>query len=421
MSLSLALYRVVLPLYVGLALPGWLWKMARRGGFGSGLGERATLYDCDAEFEPSGVVHVHSVSVGETMLALKLIRAWRERDPAAEFVLAVGTATGHAVAREAALDLVRVVYQPVDFRCMVHRYLERFSPSQIVLVEGEMWPNLMAESARRKIPVQLVNARISPRSKKRFRRFASFVQPVFSQLAGVAVQEEEDAPIWSELGVDAERVVTTGSLKFDPGAEVSLRLRDEFVTMLDACRGTRPVVLAASTHAGEEEWIGRAVRESGGFFLCVPRHAERRADVRAALEREGFEVILRSAFRPPADAGACCLVVDSTGELRDWTVSADVVVIGKSFLGIGGQNPAEAVLAGKPLVFGPHMENFEPLASRLVAVGGATRVADAEVLSAILREWLESPERAGQGTAEAARILDRHRGATGRILDFLNA
>lgn len=421
MSLTLALYRVLLPVYVVAALPGWLWKMARRGGFGSGLGERASIYDAELEFESCGAVHVHAVSVGETMLALKLIRAWTKRDQSAEFVLAVGTATGHAVACESAPGSVRVVYQPVDFRCMVRRYLDRFEPSQIVLVEGEMWPNLMIESARRGLPVRLVNARMSPRSKRRFRRFASLVRPIFSKLDRVAVQEPEDAGIWSELGVEAERVVTTGSLKFDPGVDARPEARDEFTRMLDGCARGRAVVIAASTHVGEEEMIGRAVREAGGFYLCVPRHAERRSEVKSALEREGFEVVLRSAFHEPRESASCCLVVDSTGELRDWIATADVVVIGKSFLGIGGQNPAEAVLAGKPLVFGPHMENFEPLASRFVERGGARRVSGEEALSATLRELLGGAGGMADGIAEAADILDRHRGATDRILDLLDA
>jgi 3-deoxy-D-manno-octulosonic-acid transferase len=166
--------------------------------------------------------------------------------------------------------------------------------------------------------------------------------------------------------------------------------------------------------------IGRAVRETGGFYLCVPRHAERRAEVKESLESAGFEVVLRSEFRPPVSQENATLVVDSTGELRDWTASADVVVIGKSFLGIGGQNPAEAIIAGKPLVFGPHMENFEPLATRLVGCGGARRVADEAELPEVLKELISKPTVSLDGTKAAKAVLDGHRGATGRILDLLD-
>lgn len=413
------IYRLLLPLYVLVALPSWLAKMARRGGFGSGLLERAGCYEGDVEFESAGAVHVHAVSVGETLLALKLIRAWREREPAREFVLAVGTATGKAVALEQPLAEVRVVYQPVDFRFMVRAYLRRFEPAQIVLVEGEMWPNLLVECERGDIPVSLVNARMSPRSRGRYERFRNWIRPIFSKLDAVAVQEEASAGIWELLGVEKERITVAGSLKFDPGSGAKPTRREEFATMLDVCAGGRPVILAASTHPGEEILIGRVVRKLGYFFLCVPRHAERRAQVKADLEDLGCEVVLRSEFRPPEDRSCSCLVVDSTGELCDWTAHADVVVIGKSFLGEGGQNPAEAIVAGKLLVFGPHMENFEPLASNLVAAGGAERVADHAELEKLLDAFVG---RDCSGMTVAARqVLARHDGAMQRTLDLLVA
>ncbi|MGE9270445.1 MAG: 3-deoxy-D-manno-octulosonic acid transferase, partial [Verrucomicrobiales bacterium] len=151
-------YRFFLPLYVLIALPAWLGKMARRGGFGSGLLERVGWFDEDRELEPCRAVHVHAVSVGETLMAVRLIRAWRLRRPDQAFVLAVGTATGKRVAYEAGMSGVRVVYQPLDFALFVRRYFRRFEPAQIVLVEGEMWPNLLAVAERVGVPVRLVNA-----------------------------------------------------------------------------------------------------------------------------------------------------------------------------------------------------------------------------------------------------------------------
>ncbi len=420
--LVLGLYRLLLPLWLVAALPGWILKMARRGGFGSGLGERFSIYTTEAEWEPCGAVHVHAVSVGEALLAVKLIKAWGARDPQRRFVLAVGTATGHEIAREAALSGVRVTYAPVDLRVFVRRYLDRFQPSQIVLVEGEAWPHLLLDCKRRGIPVRLVNARMSPRSEARYRKVASLVRPVFGMLDGVAAQEPEDAGRWEVVGVAREKIRITGSLKFDPGAAQVPARRAEFAAMIVAFGERRPVVLAASTHAGEDAWIGKAVRRAlpQALFVSVPRHAERRGEVRAELGAAGFEVVLRSVFHAPGDPAAACLVVDSTGELRDWTAHADAVVIGKSILGIGGQNPAEAILAEKPLLFGPHMENFEPLASRLVAAEGARRFGSPEELAAALRELLERPEKACETTAVASEVLARHAGATERILDVLD-
>jgi 3-deoxy-D-manno-octulosonic-acid transferase len=419
--LVLGLYRVLLPVFLLLALPGWLVRMGRRGGFGSGLRERFSIYLPDLEDEPCGAVHLHAVSVGETMIAVKLIRAWQGREPGKRFVLATGTATGHAVGVEAALPGVRVTYAPVDFQLCVRRYLGRFEPAQIVLVEGEAWPHLLLGCRRRGVPVRLVNARLSPRSERRYRKLAAVIRPVFGMLDAVAAQEPADIARWEAMGVARERISVTGSSKFDPGAAVKPTRREEFDRMLQTFGAGRPVVLAASTHAGEEAWIGRVVRETGALFAVVPRHAERRAEVKAELEKAGFEVVLRSAFRPPADPAKACLLIDSTGELRDWTAHATAVVIGKSILGTGGQNPAEAILARRPLLFGRHMENFEPLAASLVAAGGAIRFGDEAALARALRELLEQPARRAAACDAAAAVLHRHDGATARILDLLGA
>jgi 3-deoxy-D-manno-octulosonic-acid transferase len=418
--LGMALYRLLLPLLFIVALPAWLFKMSRRGGFGSGLRERLSFYREPPDFEPSGAVHLHAVSVGETLIALKLLREWRTVAPGQRFVLATGTSTGHAVARESAPEGVRVTYAPLDFAWMVRRYLDRFEPSQIVLLEGEAWPNLLRLCRRRGIPVGLVNARFSPRSRRRYQKFAEWVRPIFSQLDRVAVQEPEDVETWISLGVPRERIHTTGSIKFDPGSGALPERRDAFATMLAACGTNRPVILAVSTHPGEEVFIAQAAKETGALFAVAPRHAERRVEVKAALEQTGWEVVLRSNFSPPRDPANACLVIDSTGELRDWTAHADVVVIGKSFLGEGGQNPCEAVLAGKPVVFGPHMENFEPLASRLAATGGAHQVSEPYQLAETLRQLLNGGRETARGISAAGEVLARHRGATARTVALLH-
>ena len=421
--LGLTLYRLLLPLLFVVAFPGWLRRMLRRGGLGTRLGERLGIYPEPPDFEPSGAVHVHAVSVGEALLALKLIREWRLARPEARFVLATGTATGHAVATGAKLDGVRVTYAPLDFPSMVRRYLKRFAPSQIVLVEGEAWPHLLLACRKRSIPVALVNARLSPRSAARYRRFAAWVRPVFGMLRAVAVQDAADVAVWRDLGVAEENIRVTGSLKIDPGSGPAPARRPEFAEMLEnfaTSPDARPVVLAASTHDGEEPWIAEAIRAASPQALpvIVPRHAERRAQVAADLARAGFGVVLRSAYQPPADPARACLVIDTTGELRDWTSHASVVVIGKSFLATGGQNPCEAIQAGVPVICGPHMENFEPLATQLTEAGGCARPSDKEALATAIREALD-PARAAATAARAAAVLNRHHGATKRIVGWL--
>lgn len=420
-GILLVIYRLLLPLFLAAAFPGWLVKMERRGGLGSGLGERIGRYREAPDFEPCGTVHIHAISVGEAMLAMKLIRAWLVRSPGKRFVLAVGTATGHAVALENAPSEVRVVYSPLDLMVCVRSYLDRFEPSQIVLVEGEVWPNLLVACQKRRIPVRLVNARMSPRSERRYRKLAGIVGPLFSLLDRIAVQETIDIARWTAIGTRAKRITCTGSLKLDPGTAPPSRTRAEFAAMLDVF-GPGPVTLVASSHAGEEKLITCALLDSLSTIrlILVPRHAERRRQVLADLASLGVRGILRSSFQAPDAKELCCLVVDSTGELRDWTAHADAVVIGKSFLGIGGQNPAEAILAGKPVIFGPHMENFEPLASRLAESHAVWRVSDPTSLGTTIHNILKNPAAAREKTTRARALLEQHSGATERTLDLLD-
>lgn len=418
---ALLIYRMALPLLFVAAFPGWIIRMVRRGGLGTGLGERLAIYAGPPDFEPCGAIHVHAVSVGETLLGLKLIRAWKTRGCEQRFVLATGTATGHAVATAAAIDGVRVTYSPLDLPSMVRRYLDRFEPSRLVLIEGEAWPQLLLSCRKRRIPVALVNARMSPRSARRYRRFAGWLRPLFSMLDAVAIQEADDAAVWKELGVSTSYIHHTGSLKIDPGSGALPAKRFEFQDMLDAFH-RRPVVLAASTHAGEDAWIAETVHAAlpGALLVMAPRHAERRAEVLTELAAAGFPGVLRSTWCHTALHGDPreVFVIDSTGELRDWTAHADLVIIGKSFLADGGQNPTEAIIARKPVVFGPHMENFEPLATRLVDAGGAIRAIDRASLGEAVRRALD-PVEAARMTAAAAAVIHLHSGATGRIIDLI--
>lgn len=422
--LALLLYRMTLPCLFIAAFPSWILKMLRRGGLHTPLGERIAIYGTETETEPCGAIHIHAVSVGETMIALKLIREWLAQKPQQRFVLATGTATGYSVASNAALAQVRVAYSPLDLASMVARYLNRFEPSRIVLIEGELWPHLLLACRKRAIPVSLVNARMSPRSTCRYRRFANWLRPFISCLDAVAIQEAEDESIWRELGVAADAIHLTGSIKFDPDSGPAPTRREEFQNMLDAFGHDRPIVLAASTHAGEDAWIANAIREAAPHALPViaPRHVERRHHAIKDLEAAGFTVIARSQFEAARkiDETPAVLLIDSTGELGDWTAHADAVIIGKTFLSEGGQNPAEAILAMRPVIFGPHMENFEPLATRLVAAGASIKAnSHAQLVASICRAL--DPHEAQALSTRAMGVLSAHQGATRRVIGILNA
>jgi 3-deoxy-D-manno-octulosonic-acid transferase len=418
-ALLLLIYNLVLPVAFVLLFPAWLLKMLRRGGYGSGLRERLGMYRCAAAGERRGGIYIHAVSVGEVMIAQKLIATWRQADASKHFVLAATTATGHAVARQAAQENVRLIYAPLDFPFLIGRCLKRFGPEQVVLVESEVWPNLVVMARKRGIGVSLVNARLSARSERRYAAVRRWVGEILCLLGPVGVQEPGDVARWRNLGVAAEHLHLTGSIKFDPAGAVVPQRRAEFAAMLDAFGAGRPVVLAASTHAGEERWIGEAVARLAGpaLLVVVPRHAERRAEVKADLQAAGYEVVLRSEFSAPAEPQRACLLVDSTGELRDWTAHASAVVIGKSILGYGGQSPVEAVLAGVPVICGVHMENFAALLALLDAAAAVSRITCQHDLEQALRRVLGD---AGAGmVARAREVLARHAGATRRSVEML--
>ena len=405
--LVLFLWDLLYPLAVVLAAPFWLLKMIRRDGWGTGLLERIGLYDRDAELEKTGGVYLHAVSVGEVLLALKLIEKWRgETDE--HFVLVPTTATGMAVARERVPDGIRVVYAPLDFGFLIRRIMKRFTPRIVVMVESELWPNLIWQTHRLGIPLGLMNARLSPRSGRNLTKMKRYVSPFLELLDHVGVPEEEDLLRWQAIGVKSEATVLTGNVKFDPTGAALSKKRAEFSEMLDQFDGG-PVAMAISTFAGEEEYLDSAFREAGFQSVIVPRHAERREEVTRAL---GGKVILRSQFTPPE--GGEAFVIDSTGELRDWTTHADVVVIGKSFFEKGGQNPSEAILAGVPVIAGPHMANFEPLVSELKAAGGIRIVTTRDELISSLKKIPNDQ------VAAARTVLEKHEGAMIRTITLFS-
>jgi len=420
--LVLFLYNILLPVFFIVAFPAWLLKMWKRGGYGTGLSERFARFNTPASDEPKNGVYVHAVSVGEVLIALKLIEAWLVTHPEENFVLAATTSTGHAVAREKSPERVRVIYSPLDFGFIVRAVFRRFCPQQIVLIEAEAWPNLLNIARRHKIHVSMVNARLSKRSEARFQNFAALVTPLFSMIDRVCVQNEGDAKRFENLGIGSEKIVVTGSIKFDPSGGALPQKRDSFQTMLDDFGTARPVVLSASTHAGEEVLIGEACRasETDLLYVVVPRHAERRAEVSTDLKAAGFEVILRSDYHPPKTPKKACLVIDTTGELRDWTAHADLVVIGKSWLGEGGQNPAEAIAAGIPVICGPNMGNFEPLVSRLKEAGGIKMLPSACELGSVIHELMNEPVKVSEMSERAKIVLANHENAVEKTIELLH-
>ncbi|HEX3816768.1 MAG TPA: glycosyltransferase N-terminal domain-containing protein, partial [Chthoniobacterales bacterium] len=296
-------------------------------------------------------------------------------------------------------------------------------PERIVLVEAEVWPNLTAIAHRKNIPLALVNARLSPRSERRFRKFRAFVRPYFRMLDLICVQEAADVERWASLGVERSRLHTVGSIKFDP--EETARPSSQPREILNACGidPARPILLGGSTHSGEEEILARtflALRQTfpSLFLILAPRHVERAEEIARRLRELGVQPFFRSETTENAGAGDC-LLLDTTGELRDWYAVATIVFIGKSLTARGGQNPVEAIVAGRPVIFGPHMENFASLAHTLLATGGALQPNDEAGLTNTLAELLRDPSAREMLVRQAHTVLGAHRGATTRTAQLL--
>jgi 3-deoxy-D-manno-octulosonic-acid transferase len=436
LTLTLILYNLLLPAGLVFMLPGALRKMRARGGRWSDMSERfgspaREKQAAIAALPPgAGRLWIHAVSVGEAGIAIKLVTRLLKQHPASGIVITTTTPTAQAMVQEFAArhaQQVVALYSPVDLPWVGLRFLDLIQPSQIILVEAELWPNLAFAANRQGIPVAMINARLSARSERRFRQLGFIVRPIFRMLDRVLVQEPSDTARFAAIGVRPERIQHTGSIKFDPqGAEADPAQVERLRSILrQAGIGEeRRVILLASTHNGEERLLAEVILQQNKkhrnlALLIVPRHVERAESILNELRESGIEALRRSAVTPTAAAtahGLPTLLIDSTGELRAWQCLADIVIVGKSFLAEGGQNPAEAVMAKKPVLFGPHMENFEALVELLLKQGGAVQVPDVKTLGAELDSLLsDSTRRLRLGEAGHA-ALRAHEGATEKTL-----
>lgn len=420
-------YNLLWPIGLLFFLPRYLVKMLRRGNYRENFGQRLGWYDVDlrSRLAEQRSTWLHAVSVGEVGVALKLAAEMRNLQSDLRCILTTTTTTGFSFANSNAPRWIEVMYNPLDFWPIMRRAFSVIRPAKIVLIEAEIWPNLVAQAHARKIPIALANARLSPRSEKRFRFFRFFVAPTFRLLDLVCVQEAEDVDRWAALGVDRHRIRCTGSIKFD---SVNMHVDPtvpEMVLLERKVDKARPILLAGSTHPGEEEVLARIfvdLREKfpNLFLIIAPRHAERAREVQRVVEQFRLRAGFRS--RSNVDQPIDCLILDSTGELQNWYAVSTVVFVGKSVAARGGQNPVEAIAAGKPVLFGPHMENFAALARSLVAHRGAIQVSSADDLKSAIVDLLRDANVRECLTENARRVLEKHRGAaalTAKLIDRL--
>jgi 3-deoxy-D-manno-octulosonic-acid transferase len=404
--------------YIGLHL---LLRGRRQPEYLRHVGERFGRYPAPQPSPQRGeggkLIWLHAVSVGETRAAQPLVEALLERCPERRILLTHMTPTGRQTSEELFGDRVMRAYLPYDYPFAVRRFLDHFRPQAGIIMETEIWPNLVSACHRRRMPLLLVNARLSERSARRYARFGALTHAALRQLTGIAAQGEEDAARLRALG--APQVEVYGNIKFDilpPGSQLALgeKLRE--------LMGARRVLLAASTREGEEGLILDALAKHplrDALLVIVPRHPQRFEEVAALIGKRGFRLQRRSEGRPVA-AEAQVLLGDSMGEMFAYYGACDLAFIGGSLLDYGSQNLIEACAVGAPVLIGRSTFNFAMAAEQAIACGAARQVADAEELLKVAGELLRNAAaRARMGEA-GKDFAARHRGATAKTLELIS-
>jgi 3-deoxy-D-manno-octulosonic-acid transferase len=415
------LYSIAWWLALPLVLGRLWWRGKQEPGYRRHLAERLGFYDdVTAPAKSRNAIWVHAVSVGETRAAQPLITALLREQPDRTILLTHMTATGRATGKALFGGEPRVVqcWLPYDTGWMMGRFMAHFAPRVCVLMETEVWPNLMAQCVKRGVPVALVNARLSEQSLAKALRLPGLVTEAARGLSRVAAQHEDDAARLRQLGV--RDVQVTGSIKFDvsPPAD-ALAKGNELRRLI----GPRPVLLCASTREGEEEMILDVlskVRMADTLVAIVPRHPQRFDEVARMIAARGLSLRRRSELGNgalPADVQV--LLGDSMGEMFAYYAACDVAFVGGSLLPLGGQNLIEACVLGKPVLIGPYTFNFSMVSEAAIAAGAALRVPDtATMLREAVRLMRADTDRMAMG-GKARKFAERHRGATARTMALL--
>jgi 3-deoxy-D-manno-octulosonic-acid transferase len=423
-------YNVFFTIFFLGSSPYYFWRMSRRGNWQSGFQERFGRYSARLKQALTNrhVLWLHAVSVGEVNIATQLIRALETRLPNLKIVVSTTTSTGMGELRKRLPSHIEKIYYPIDRRKHVSRALRVINPEAIVLVEAEIWPNFLWSARSRGIPTFLVNARLSDRSFRGYRRFGFLFRQLFGSFAGVGVQNESDRERIIALGAEREAVKVVGNLKFD-GAILGERPSIDVMTLLGqiGVRANDQLIVAGSTHAGEEAILGRVYQKlrkdfPNLFLVVVPRHMERGKEAGKDLEAAGLRVVYRTELSGDtrmSRQNVDCLLVNTTGELRYFYQPATLIFVGKSLSGEGGQNPIEPAALRKPILFGPNMQNFTSIVDAFLRADAAVQVADEAALEAALRELLLDPKAREQLADRALAVVKENKGSIDRTVDMI--
>jgi 3-deoxy-D-manno-octulosonic-acid transferase len=421
------LYSLITLLALVALAPYFVYQALRHNKYVGSLGQRLGYLPISLNLDGDESIWVHAVSVGEVLAARTLIADLRRAYPRLRLFLSTTTLTGQQLARRNVGEVDGVFYFPFDWAFSVRRTLNRVKPRLFVMIETEIWPNLLRECRRRGVRTVLVNGRISYRSFPRYRLIRPFFRRVLHDVDRFCVQGDEAARRLVELGADPGRITVTGSVKFDaldvappPGRGRQRVLR--FFRLSP----NRPVLVAGSTLKGEETAVVRAfnllrTRGSNPLLIIAARQPERFAEVERLCRQEGLSTVRRTELPIDAEPRADAVVLDTIGELAELYQVGTVVFVGGSLVPGGGHNILEPAVFGKPIVFGPHMENFAEIAETFLANGAAIQVRSPRELDEAVVGLMGDPVRRARVGAAARALVEANRGAKDRTLEAITA
>ena len=423
MSLKRLLYSLLLYLIFPIVIGRLFWKSRLNPAYRKRVFERLGFVKITTK-QP--IIWLHAVSVGETNAAQPLIESLISSYPEHRVLVTTTTPTGSERVKSLFSDRVEHVYFPYDLPEIIFRFLGRIKPEILVIVETEIWPNLFASCGKRGIPIVLVNARLSESSTNAYLKIKGLIKETLSHVDKLAVRSEADALSFKKLGATGEQITIAGNIKFDfkldqPQINAGLEWRQQW-------GNSRPVLVAASTHEGEDEILLTAYEKlllsySDLLLVLVPRHPERFDRVyercqRFATDKTSLEVLRHSRVKSYKNKSVNIIIGDSMGEMQSWFASADVVLIGGSLVKVGGHNPLEAIAQGKPVASGQYMFNFRDIVPELLKAELLSICETEDQLEKILSDLLQANKE--ELSVKASRIMQQHRGATARLLENID-
>lgn len=417
-------YSVLIVAFFAVVSPYLVYQAVRYRKYVASLPQRLGYLPLSFNLDGDESIWIHAVSVGEVLTARALLPELRQRYPRLRIFLSTTTMTGQEIARNNLQYVDAVFYFPFDFAFIVNRTLRLVKPRLFIMMETEIWPNLLRACRRAGIKTVLVNGRISARSYPRYRLARGFFRRVLADVDRCCMQSDESARRIIDIGAPRERVSVTGSLKFDsldvPGTPAADRGRNRVLRYFRMSAG-RPVIIAASTRKGEEVFVFEAFQRiratmTTALLIIAPRKPEQWDEVERLARRAGWNVTRRSELRVDDEPRQDVVLLDTVGELAQLYHVATVVFVGGSLVDTGGHNILEPAVFGKPIVFGPYMQNFAEIAETFLNNAAAIQVRDGRELESTLLGLLGDPVRRASLGAAARALVEANRGARGRTL-----